>query len=78
MSKYDIFAISMSNLVGLGPIFHSLWHMFPVRLILSEVLVIGRIRFMLGRARMTVLLVFSPPLPPPPVTLLLFVLYMAR
>ena len=38
MSKYDIFATSMSNLVGLGPIFHSLWHMFPVRLILSEVL----------------------------------------
>ena len=38
MSKYDIFAISMPNLVGLGPIFHSLRHMFPVRLILSGVL----------------------------------------
>ena len=38
MSKYDIFANSMSSLVGLGAIFHSLWHMFPVRLILSEVL----------------------------------------
>ena len=38
MSKYDIFAISMSNLVELGPIFHSLWHMFPVRLIMSGVL----------------------------------------
>ena len=36
MSKYDIFAISMSNLVELGPIFHSLWHIFLVRLILSE------------------------------------------
>ena len=40
MSKYDIFAISMSNLVELGPILHSLWHMFPVRLILSGVLVV--------------------------------------
>ena len=38
MSKYDIFAISMPNLVELGPIFHSLRHMFPVRLILSGVL----------------------------------------
>ena len=38
MSKYDIFAISMSNLVELGPLFHSLWHMFPVRLIMSGVL----------------------------------------
>ena len=38
MSKYDIFAISMSNLIELGPRFHSLWHMFPVRLIMSGVL----------------------------------------
>ena len=38
MSKYDIFAISVSNLVELGLIFHSLWHMFPVRLIISGVL----------------------------------------
>ena len=47
MSKYDIFAISMSNLVELGPIFHPLWHMFPVRLILSGVLssnYVGQIR----------------------------------
>ena len=28
----------MSNLVELGPIFHTLWHMFPVRLIISGVL----------------------------------------
>ena len=39
MANYDIFAISMLNLVELGPIFHSLWHMIPVRLIMSGVLV---------------------------------------
>ena len=38
MSKYYIFAIFMSNLVELGPIFHSLLHKLPVRLILSGVL----------------------------------------
>ena len=38
MSKYDIFAISIPDPVELGPIFHSLMHMFPVRLILSGVL----------------------------------------
>ena len=38
MLKYDILAISMSNLAELGPIFHPLGHMFPVRLIMSGVL----------------------------------------
>ena len=38
MLKYDILAISMSNLEELGPIFHPLGHMFPVRLIMSGVL----------------------------------------
>ena len=38
MSKKDIFAIFMPNLVELGAIFDSLSHMIPVRLILSGVL----------------------------------------
>ena len=38
MLKYDILAISMSNLAELRPIFHPLGHMFPVRLIMSGVL----------------------------------------
>ena len=38
MLKYDILAISVSNLAELGPIFYPLGHMFPVRLIMSGVL----------------------------------------
>ena len=38
MLKYDILAISMSNLAEFGPIFHPQGHMFPVRLIMSGVL----------------------------------------
>ena len=38
MLKYDILAISTSNLAELGPIFHPLGLMFPVRLIMSGVL----------------------------------------
>ena len=29
----------MSSLVKLGPLFHSLWRMYPVRLIMSGVLI---------------------------------------
>ena len=53
MSKYDIFAISMPNLVELGPIFHSLRHMFPVRLILSGVLVILKLPSLIASIEIT-------------------------